>query len=328
MSISHSSHDNSVLSLILPTWNGAVSLRELLDSLSRQSVSFHELLIVDSSSEDDTVAVAKEFSAEVLIIPQDEFDHGGTRTMMARKARGDIIIFLTQDIVPASTDALEKLIRPLLSDETIAATYGRQLPAPDATLLAAHLRSFNYPPQTVVRSFADRERFGLQTVFMSNSFAAYRRNALAEVDYFKTGLIFGEDTCAVGRLLLQGYKVAYVAEAMVFHSHNYTCLQEFRRSFDIGVLHVTENWLLDTYGRAEGRGWQYVQSGLSYFVQMKKRVLVPDFLWRMMLKLLGYKFGRHFRSLPLWLVPVLSMHRSWWAKAGNVTADRNEIVRY
>ena len=128
-----------------------------------------------------------------------------------------------------------------------------------------------------MRSYADRERFGFQTVFASNSFAAYRRAALAEIDYFKSGLIFGEDTCAVGRLLMHGYKVAYVAEAMVFHSHNYTCLQEFRRSFDIGVLHVTERWLLDTYGRAEGRGWQYVQSGLSYLVKVKKRVLLPVF---------------------------------------------------
>jgi rhamnosyltransferase len=240
--------------------------------------------------------------------------------MIARKAQGDILIFLTQDAVPVSTDALVKLIEPLLADETIAVTYGRQLPNRDATVLAAHLRYFNYPPQAVVRSFTDREHLGFQTVFASNSFAAYRRTALAEVDYFKAGLIFGEDTCAVGRLLMQGYKVAYVAEAMVFHSHNYTCLQEFRRSFDIGVLHVTERWLLETYGRAEGRGWQYVQSGLSYLVQVKKRALLPSFFWKMILKLFGYKLGRNFQLLPPWLVPVLSMHRSWWVRHRDVLA--------
>lgn len=313
-------HNGPLLSVILPTWNGAVSLRELLAALSRQTVLPHELLVVDSSSEDETVAIAREFGAEVLIVPQEDFDHGGTRSMIARKARGDILIFLTQDAIPVSTDALAKLVEPLLSDETIAVTYGRQLPNHDATTLAAHLRSFNYPPQTVVRSFADRERLGFQTVFASNSFAAYRRTALAEVDYFQAGLIFGEDTCAVGRLLMHGYKVAYVAEAVVFHSHNYTCLQEFRRSFDIGVLHVTERWLLETYGRAEGRGWQYARSGLSYLVKMKKRTLLPGFFWKMMLKLLGYKLGRNFQLLPQWLVPVLSMHRSWWVRHGDVLA--------
>ncbi len=325
MSTAYSSQNRPLLSVILPTWNGAVVMHDLLGELSRQTVFFHELLIVDSSSTDQTVVIAREFGAEVVVIPQEEFDHGGTRTMIARKAQGDILIFLTQDAVPASTDALAKLIEPLLADETIGVTYGRQLPNCDATVLAAHLRLFNYPPQAAVRSFADRERFGLQTVFTSNSFAAYRRTALAEVGYFKSGLIFGEDTCTVGRLLMRDYKVAYVAEAMVFHSHNYTGLQEFRRSFDIGVLHVTESWLLETYGRAEGRGWQYVQSGVSYLMDRKKRVLLPGFFWRVFIKLCGYKLGRNFQSLPLWLIPLLSMHRSWWVGSRHVSIEHNSL---
>ncbi|MBU0664992.1 MAG: glycosyltransferase [Proteobacteria bacterium] len=296
-------------------------MRELLSVLSRQTVLFHELLVVDSSSRDQTVTIAKEFGAEVVVIPQKEFDHGGTRTMISRMARGDILIFLTQDAVPVSTDALEKLIQPLLLDEMIAVTYGRQLPNRDATVLAAHLRSFNYPAQAVVRSFADRQQLGFRTVFVSNSFAAYRKTALAEIDYFKSGLIFGEDTCAVGRLLMQGYKVAYVADAMVFHSHNYSCVQEFRRSFDIGVLHVTEKWLLATYGHAEGIGRQYVRSGVSYLFDVKKRALLPNFFWRVVVKFLGYKLGRNFQLLPQWLIPFLSMHRSWWARHRDASAS-------
>ncbi len=311
MSTSYPSQIRPLLSVIIPTWNGAAVMRDLLSTLSQQTVHLHELLIVDSSSRDQTVVIAKEFGAEVVVIPQEEFDHGGTRTMIARKAQGDILIFLTQDAVPASTDALAKLIEPLLADETIGVTYGRQLPNLDATVLAAHLRLFNYPPQAGVRSFVDREQLGLQTVFTSNSFAAYRRTTLAEVGYFKGGLIFGEDTCTVGRLLIRGYKVAYVAEAMVFHSHNYSWLQEFRRSFDIGVLHVTERWLLETYGRAEGRGRQYVQSGVSYLINEGQRVLLPVFLWIVFLKFLGYKLGCHFQLLPKRLIPFLSMHKSW-----------------
>ncbi len=316
MSPTCASQNRPLLSIIIPTCNGAADLRKLLVVLSRQTVCAHELLVVDSSSADETVTIAREFGAEVIIIPQAEFDHGGTRTMIARKARGDMLIFLTQDAVPVSVDALDKLLQPLLSDEMIAVSYGRQLPNRDATILAAHLRFFNYPPQSMVRSFTDRERLGLQTVFASNSFAAYRRAALAEVDYFKSGLIFGEDTCTVGRLLMRGYKVAYVAEAMVFHSHNYSWLQEFRRSFDIGVLHVTESWLLETYGRAEGRGRQYVQSGVSYLRNEGKRVLLPVFFWIVLLKLLGYKLGCHFQLLPPRLIPFLSMHKSWWSGTG------------
>ncbi len=325
MSFSCVSHNKPLLSVIVPTWNGATGIRDLLCLLYRQTVLFHELLIVDSSSEDETVAIAKEFGAEVVVIPHEEFDHGGTRSWISKKARGDILIFLTQDAVPASTDALAKLIEPLLSDETIVVTYGRQLPNRDATVLAVHLRFFNYPPQAGVRSFADRERLGFQTIFASNSFAAYRKTALAEVGYFKSGLIFGEDTCAVGRLLMQGYKVAYVADAIVFHSHNYTCMQEFRRSFDIGVLHVTERWLLETYGHAEGRGWQYVKSGVSWLMNGDKMALLPIFFWRVFVKLFGYKLGRNFHSLPQWLMPFLSMHRSWWSRYRNASVYRKRL---
>ncbi|HSL40477.1 MAG TPA: glycosyltransferase family 2 protein, partial [Desulforhopalus sp.] len=133
----------------------------------------------------------------------------------------------------------------------------------------AHLRLFNYPPQSSIRSHADRERFGLKTVFVSNSFAAYRRGPLEEVGYFKNTLIFGEDTCTLGRLLLAGYRVAYVSEAAVYHSHNYSLVEEFRRSFDIGVLHSTEKWLLATYGRAEGVGGRYVRSVLNMLSREK-----------------------------------------------------------
>jgi rhamnosyltransferase len=316
----HNSHINPALSVIIPTRNGGASLRELFVELARQTVKVDELLVVDSSSEDETAAIAREFGAEVIVIPCEKFDHGETRSMMARKAKGDILIFLTQDVKPAASDALEKLIAPLLQDKNIAVTYGRQLPNPDASIVAAHLRIFNYPPQSEVRSYDDRRHLGFQTVFASNSFAAYRRTALAEVNFFKTGLIFGEDTCAVGRLLRQGYMVAYAAESMVFHSHNYTCLQELRRSFDIGVFHVTEKWLLDIYGKAEGRGWQYVQTGVSYHLQMKKSLLLPAFFWRVLLKFVGYQLGGYFQFLPQWLLPCLSMHRSWWTRYSDVTA--------
>lgn len=301
-----------LVSIIIPTWNGAASLREVLTRLGGQTLTFHELLIVDSGSNDESVAIAKEFGAEVTAISQGEFDHGGVRTMMAKKAKGEFLVFLTQDAIPATPDALENLIAPLLAEASIASSYGRQLPHPDATPFAAHLREFNYPAHSELRSFADRHLLGLQTVFTSNSFACYRRTALAEVEYFKNDLIFGEDTCAVGRLLMRGYQVAYVAEATAFHSHNYSCFQEFQRSFDTGALHVTEQWLLDTYGRAEGRGWQYLQSGLSCLLQGNKGWLIPVFWWRVLLKFAGYQLGRKFSWWPLWLNSRLSMHRFWW----------------
>lgn len=308
------------LSVIIPTRNGAAVLRDLFAMLSRQTISFSEMLVVDSSSDDDTVAIARNFGAEVTVIPQAEFDHGGTRTLMARRAKGDILLFMTQDAVPAGTDAVEKLIEPLLSDRGIVVSYGRQLPARDANPFATHLRLFNYPTESAVRSFADRGELGLKTVFVSNSFAAYRKRSLADVGFFKNGLIFGEDTCTVGRLLLQGGRIAYVADAAVYHSHNYTWFQEFSRSFDIGVLHCTEKWLLDTYGRAERHGMRYLYSELSFLKRQRKLFLFPAYVIRNGMKFLGYQLGRRYKQLPKTVIARLSMHGGWWKKsvgAGN-----------
>lgn len=301
------------ISLIIPTRNGAADLRELLAVLTLQTVQPDEILVVDSSSDDDTADIARQYGAVVSVIPRQDFDHGGTRTDIAGMAKGELLVFFTQDALPATRDALEKLLEPFAESSDIAVSYGRQLARKEAAWAAASLRAFNYPPQSYQLGFADRGQYGLKTIFVSNSFAVYKKSALAEVGYFKNGLIFGEDTCTVGRLLERGYRIAYVSEAKVYHSHNYTLSEEFRRSFDIGVLHTTEKWLLDTYGHAEGVGLRFIQSQVSSLIHQKKFSLVFDVLLRAAAKYSGYRLGRWFRKIPAACIPYLSMHTSWWA---------------
>lgn len=298
------------VTVIIPTRNGEKSLIELFAALDRQDQRPDEILVGDTASSDATVEICRSHGAQIVPIGKDQFDHGGTRSQLAKLATGEIVVFFTQDAIPVATDSLRRLIAPLKGD--IVCSYGRQLPSRDATPFSAHLRLFNYPPHSAIRSHADRERFGLQTVFVSNSFAAYRQSPLEEVGYFKNDLIFGEDTCTLGRLLLAGYRVAYVSEAAVYHSHNYSFVEEFRRSFDIGVLHSTEKWLLATYGRAEGVGGRYVRSVFNMLSREKKYHLLPDCFLRIISKAGGYACGRLHAKMPARLCPLLSMNRAWW----------------
>ncbi len=300
------------VSVIIPTLNGGESLRELLAGLSIQTVLPDEILVIDSQSNDNTVEVAKIYGAQVLPIERASFDHGTTRSMAARVAKGDILVYFTQDVVPAHRRLLELLISPLLGSDSVAVSYGRQLPAFDADEISAHLRQFNYRDTSCLRTFEDRELLGLETVFISNSCAAYRKQKLAEVNYFKNGLIFGEDTCAAGRLLEKKYKIAYAADALVYHSHNYEWHEEFCRYFDIGVFHTDEAWLLKTYGGAADRGRQYVRSGIAHLYRLGFYGLIGDFVVRVALKFIGYHLGRHYKILPARLVPKMSMNKSYW----------------
>lgn len=308
------SRPQATISVIIPTRNGAETLRELLAGLRLQERQPDEIIVIDSASTDTTVHVAHEYGATVVPIPLAEFDHGGTRTLGATIARGELLVFFTQDALPAGRHLLARLVAPFDADEAIGMSYGRQLPAFDADLLAAHLRQFNYPEQSAVRSFADRTRCGLGTVFASNSCAAYRREVLAEVGYFPKGLIFGEDTWVAGKVLQRGRKIAYVAEAAVYHSHNYQPYEEMQRYFDIGVLHRSESWLIETYGSSTGRGLTYLRSGLLYLRQQGSPGAMGDFMVRVALKWIGYQLGRRHRILPRSLAERLSLHKNWWVE--------------
>lgn len=306
-------HQHPTISVIIPTLNGEGTLEHFFAALKNQYIQPDEVLVVDSSSADRSVAISRDWGAEVISIPRAEFDHGGTRTRLARQAQGDIIVFFTQDAILATRDALQLLVAPL-GEETVACSYGRQLPNKNASPVAAHLRLFNYPPQSSQRVYGDRGQYGLKTIFISNSFAAYRKDRLKEAGYFKNGLIFGEDTCTLGRILAAGQSVVYVSEAAVYHSHNYTMGEELRRSFDIGVLHSREKWLLATYGQAEGVGARYVRSALGALCKEKHVVPVLDCLLRSVVKLIGYKLGRSYEILPSTWLPSLSMNRLWWER--------------
>jgi rhamnosyltransferase len=294
------------VSVIIPTYNAARYLDRQLSILLEQSVP-PEIVIVDSSSTDATVSIAKQYPVNLMIIPNEEFDHGGTRTLAGKQATGQFLVYLTQDALPTEKWTIERLVHPLVCDEGLAAAFGRQVAYPDATPFAKHLRSFNYPSQSYVRKLQDRERFGLRTAFFSNAFAAYRRNALENVGWFKTHMIWGEDTELCAKLLLRGFAIGYVAEAQVYHSHNYSIAEEFKRYFDMGIFHSSEPWLQETFGRPGREGLKYVWSEIAFLVGNELYGHVPLSVLRSMVKYAGYRLGAQHVNLPDYIKHRLSM---------------------
>jgi rhamnosyltransferase len=302
----------TLISVIIPTRNGGPRFGELLAALRAQRRLPDEILVIDSGSRDETVSLAHRYGARVIPIAPQDFDHGGTRTLGARSAIGDLLVYLTQDAVPADPEALERLLAPL-ADDRVAAAYGRQLPFPDASCFARHLRMFNYPERSSVRSFEDRVRYGFKTAFISNSFAAYRRDLLATAGYFQEGQVFGEDTFTVAKLLRRGYCIAYVAEARVFHSHNSTVVQDFRRYFDIGVAHAMNRQLLEDFGSPTGEGRRYVAGELDFLIRENQYFRLPESMVRSAVKLIAYTLGKRYTMLPAGLARWCSLNRGWWS---------------
>jgi rhamnosyltransferase len=106
--------------------------------------------------------------------------------------------------------------------------------------------------------------------------------------------------------------MGYVAEAPVYHSHSYKLKQEFRRYFDVGVLHAREDWLLKEFGGTGGEGMRFVKSEIKY-LWPRHFWLIPSALVRTALKLIGYRLGRLEASLGNGWKRRLSMNRQYWS---------------
>jgi len=296
--------------IVVPTLNAAEDWSQLTSPLL-ESIPANRVLVLDSSSTDQTANLANAAGFRVNVIPRSDFNHGGTRQLaLELLPDAELLVFLTQDVKVAGPGAISRLIEAF-NDPTVAAAYGRQLPRLNSTPIEAHARFYNYPAKSEVRTLASREQLGFKAIFISNAFAAYRRDALLAVGGFPRDVIFGEDTVTAARLLLARWKIAYVAEAQVYHSHSYTWMQEFKRYFDIGVLHTKENWLLDEFGGAAGEGGRFVRSEFRYLWASSKK-FIPSALVRTGIKLAGYRLGRLEEKLSTKCKRKLSMNPGFW----------------
>lgn len=222
------------ISVVVPTLNAEHEINGLLDTLERQSIQPIEILIVDSASEDKTIELIKKHKGvRLLKIDRQDFNHGGTRDMALRESSGDFVCFLTQDAIPASNDYLKRLVAPMAEDSNIALVSGRQLPKTDARRFEQLVRSFNYPDSPSIRSKSDLEKYGIKTFFASDVCSAYRRTAYLECGGFEH-VNTNEDMLMAARFIAAGLKVAYEPSAEVYHSHNLTPLEQFRRNRAVG----------------------------------------------------------------------------------------------
>ena len=306
--------------LIVPTRNpGALWLRWLL-AVQAQALAGGSALtgvVVDSASTDGTNFAALPKGWQLLPIVAADFNHGRSRNLGLQHmpAGTDVVVFMTQDAILAGPGAVQALLSAF-DDPSVACAYGRQLPHSDASPLAAYARLFNYPVTSRVVSLEDKACLGLKACFLSNSFAAYRVADLQAIGGFATDVILGEDMSAAARLLLAGKRSAYVAEACVYHSHNYSLAQEFRRYFDTGVFHARSHWLLEEFGSANGEGLRFVSSELHYLSKYAP-YSIPYAILHTLAKWVGYKLGRLEAYLPMKIKVICSMHKGYWQKNPN-----------
>jgi rhamnosyltransferase len=297
--------------IVIPTYNAARHWPDLHRGLELQGVSRDQVLVIDSSSTDNTRQLVRAAGYRLQRIPSASFRHGTTRQMAAEHCGdAEFLVYLTQDAVAARPNCIEDLLSAF-RDPTVGAAYGRQVPRKGSCPIEYHARRFNYPDRSEVRDFESRKHLGIRAAFFSNSFAAYRNTAFKQVGGFPCNTIVSEEISVVAQMLMAGWKVAYEAKAEVVHSHRFSLREESSRYFDIGVHHHRERQIMDHFGRAEGEGIAFVKSELNYLWNVRRRS-IPLACLRNLNKWVSYHLGRNERMLPLSFKRALSAQSNFW----------------
>mgnify|MGYP002638543137 CR=1 FL=1 len=310
------------IQLIIPIYKPDNKFLYLLRQIKKQTIKNISLLIIDSGSNDKYKNEIKDMNCLVKKIDAKTFNHGGTRQMGADMFPDkDIYIYLTQDAILADEYAINNIVK-VFDNDNIGCAYGRQLPHKGATIFAIHARLFNYKNKSYIYTIKDKEKYGMKTAFNSNSFAAYRRKALKDVGGFPTDTILSEDMYVTAKMLLKNWSVAYCAEAKVYHSHNYTIWQEFKRYFDIGVFHAREEWIREVFGKAEGEGINFVISEVKMLIK-NNPLLLFDMFFRDAMKFLGYRLGIKEKYISVYIKQKISMNKKFWNE--RINNEKNKI---
>ena len=298
--------------VIIPIYRPDDKFKELLSMLKQQKEASFDVYIVDSGSRaEDYLNELDGLSYTIVKTTPQNFNHGGTRQAAAEACKDyQYLIYMTQDAIPVNEFTLHNLLKAF-ENPKVGCAYGRQLPHENATILAARARAFNYPAESRLKGTADTPELGIKVSFISDTFAAYRPDALKEIGGFPSDVILGEDTYVASKMVLAGWLNAYMADAQVYHSHNYTIMQEFRRYFDTGVFHARESWIQQSFGKAEGEGKKFVIDELRYLAK-NKPLLVFSTILRDGFKLLGYKLGLHEKLIPTSIKKQCSMTSKYW----------------
>ena len=210
---------NPEISIVIRTLNEEEYLPSLLEAICTQKISIQsEIIIVDSGSTDRTLKVAAAFNCRIVHIARHEFSFGRSLNLGCLAAKGHYLVFVSGHCVPASPYWLENLIAPLVNRQ-VDLTYGRQVGGPSTYLSESRIFSKYYPSVS---------RIPQDSFFCNNANSAITTHCWSKYKYDEilTGL---EDLHLAKKLVDDGGKVGYVAEATVFHYHYETWSQVQRR---------------------------------------------------------------------------------------------------
>ncbi len=305
------------IDVIIPLYKPGRELFDLLDMLKKQTLPPENIILMNTEEKyfhqltEGTDFWDRYKNVRVHHLSKNEFDHGKTRHMGVQKSSAEVFVMMTQDAMPTDEYLLENLTGPLAGQ--IVVSYARQLPGENSDMLERLSREFNYPDESAVKSLKDLDRLGIKTYFCSNVCAAYRREVYEELGGFIRNTIFNEDMIFAAKAIKAGYRIAYQAQARVVHAHNYTCMQQLRRNFDLAVSQADCPEVFAEVS-SESEGKRLVKTAGKRLTESRSYLQLLRFYIQCAFKYAGYLLGKNYRKLPRGLVLKITMNPEYWKR--------------
>ena len=316
--------------VIIPTYKPDQRFFELIALLDKQTFPISHIRIINTEEKYfEKIIYGRRYEEEyrnlcVTHISRREFDHAATRSHAVAHSDADIFVMMTMDAYPKDEHLIENLVKALVPDN-VAVSYARQLANPDAGMIEQFTRNYNYPDTSCMKSKEDIEKLGIKTFFCSDVCAAYKRDIFDRLGGYPDHAIFNEDMIYAHKAIMAGYSIAYAADACVYHSHNYTGVQQFHRNFDMGVSQADHPEVFASVP-AEGEGISMVKKTARYLIGQKQGLQIFKLIYISGCKYLGYLLGRHYRKLPEKWILHFTADRNYWKNLYYMSTE--EMTRF
>lgn len=256
---------------IILTYSPDEKLLENISMLRKQTIKPSNIFIINTDEFRFNVDLDLDDSDEVKLtlvnIKKEDFDHGKTRNMASKLSNEKYILFMTQDAIAVNEKLVENLINGFEQYENVAVVYGRQVPR-KGDLIEEFTRKFNYPTYDILKNKDTKSKYGIKNIFLSNVCALYDKNIFDKLSGFEENINFNEDTLYAHKAIENGYSILYKADAVVYHTHDYSPRKQYERNYQIGISHKTNKEVFGEY--------KTVSEGKTLVVQTAKYIISSD----------------------------------------------------
>lgn len=219
------------ISIIVPIYNGEKYLEKLVSKIKEQEINKKiELIALVTRSKDNSLKKAKKLFDIVLEI--EKFNHAKTRHEGALKSSGGILVFITQDILPYDNQWLKNLIEPLT--EEVIASFSRQIAYEEHSDIEKIIREFNYPNKDRLCNKEVKEKNGRKNIFYSDASSAIIKEKFFELGGYDFEVPTNEDVYLANKIVENGYSFLYASQSRIWHSHQLSLKDTYKRYKDIG----------------------------------------------------------------------------------------------